>query len=230
VAMDAVDGGGGDGGPWRGRLRPWVEWIGFWRLVGAALTVVALVVVGWWLVRPADPPTEAGLPYASPPSVDSTPPATISPPLETGPAVLVVHVAGAVVTPGVYELPAGTRVEGAVAAAGGALAEADPSALNLAAAVGDGQRVYVPRVGEVVVAPVGGGGPDGGSAPPSGPVDVNRAGVEELDGLPGIGPATAQAIVAHRDQHGPFASVEDLEAVRGIGPAKLDALRGLVTV
>lgn len=217
-------------GSWRDRLRPWVEWFGVWRLVGAALTVAALVLGGWWLLRPADPPTEAGLPYASPPSVESTPPATVSPPLDTGPAVLVVHVAGAVVAPGVYELPAGTRVEGAVAAAGGALADADPSALNLAAAVADGERVYVPRLGEVVQAPLGGGGPAGGSGVPAGPVDVNRAGVDELDGLPGIGPATAQAIVAHREQHGPFATVEELEAVRGIGPAKLDALRGLVVV
>ena len=63
---------------------------------------------------------------------------------------------------------------------------------------------------------------------PTGPVDLNRATAAELDALPGIGPATAQAIVDHREANGPFVSVDDLEAVRGIGPAKLEAIRPLV--
>ena len=66
------------------------------------------------------------------------------------------------------------------------------------------------------------------TSPPTGPVDLNRATAAELDALPGIGPATAQAIVDHREANGPFASVDDLEAVRGIGPAKLEAIRPLV--
>jgi competence protein ComEA len=77
-------------------------------------------------------------------------------------------------------------------------------------------------------APPAAAGPPG-SAAPAGPIDVNRATVAELDELPGVGPATATAIVAHRDEHGPFASVDDLEAVPGIGPAKLAAIRDLVT-
>ena len=128
-----------------------------------------------------------------------------------------------------YELPAGSRVDAAVAAAGGARPDAAPGALNLAAPLADGTRIYVPVVGEevpptppVAVAP--------GPTTPPGPIDLNRATAAELDELPGIGPSTAQAIVDHRTANGPFASVDDLEAVRGIGPAKLDAIRALVAV
>jgi competence protein ComEA len=86
----------------------------------------------------------------------------------------------------------------------------------------------VPAVG----APPRVGAPPGPSPPTtaSGPVDINRATAEQLDALPGIGPSTAQAIVTHREEHGPYASVDALEDVRGIGPAKLDAIRALVTV
>jgi len=215
-----------------GPLRPWIEWFGVGRLIAGAVTVVLLVGVGWWLLRSPSPPTEAGLPLASATAGSATvasggsagaPPGP-APPTTAGP--LVVHVAGAVVSPGVYELAPGARVQAALEAAGGAVPGADPGALNLAAPVGDGERVYVPMVGETV--PIATGSPAVTVAP--GPVDLNQASAAELDGLPGIGPATAAAIVDHREQNGPFASVEDLEAVRGIGPAKLDALRDLVRV
>ena len=215
-----------------GPLRPWIEWFGVGRLIAGAVTVVLLVGVGWWLLRSPSPPTEAGLPLASATAGSATvasggsagaPPGP-APPTTAGP--LVVHVAGAVVSPGVYELAPGARVQAALEAAGGAVPGADPGALNLAAPVGDGERVYVPMVGEPV--PIATGSPAVTVAP--GPVDLNQASAAELDGLPGIGPATAAAIVEHREQNGPFASVEDLEAVRGIGPAKLDALRDLVRV
>jgi competence protein ComEA len=123
-------------------------------------------------------------------------------------------------------------VDDAITAAGGALPEADLDAVNLAAPVIDGSRIYVPRVGEVVPAVVAGGGGagsgPGGSA--AGPVDLNTATAEQLDALPGIGPATARAIVTHRQANGPFRSVEDLLDVKGIGPAKLEQFRSLVTV
>ncbi len=207
-----------------GRLRPWIDWFGAGRLIAGALTVVVLVVVGWWLLRSPAAPTEAGLPQATAPSSGTTVP--IVAPTSVAPAVVIVHVAGAVAAPGVYELPTGARVESALLAAGGPTPEADPGALNLAAVVADGERVYVPVVGEPPPP-----APAGGSTPtPAGPIDLNRATVDQLDELPGIGPATATAIVDHRTANGPFASIEDLEAVRGIGPAKLDALRGLVAV
>jgi competence protein ComEA len=151
----------------------------------------------------------------------------------TTPADVVVQAAGAVRQPGVYHLPAGSRVVDLIGAAGGAGEDADLQALSLAAVLTDGQRVRVPRAGEQLPASeLGGGSPGGtgGSGAPLGPVDLNAAGIDELDRLPGVGPTTAQAIVAHRDEHGPFGSVDDLLAVRGIGEARLEALRELVTV
>ncbi|MET0143976.1 MAG: helix-hairpin-helix domain-containing protein [Ilumatobacteraceae bacterium] len=219
------------------RLRPWIDWFGPGKLIGTAVTVVLVVAGGWWLLHTPAPPTEAGLPYATTTTGPDDPTSTSSAvgagareaTTTSGPAVLVVHVAGAVAAPGVYDVPGGSRVTVAVAAAGGPAPDADASALNLAQPLVDGERVYVPRVGESV--PVGPDPPPGaGTTSPVGPIDLNRATAAELDDLPGIGPATAQAIVDHRSTNGPFASVDDLEAVRGIGPAKLDAIRGLVAV
>jgi competence protein ComEA len=157
------------------------------------------------------------------------------PPVGEGAAEVVVHVAGAVAVPGVQRLPTGARVVDAVDAAGGALPDADLARINLAAPLTDGQQVYVLRQGEVAP-PVPAGPQAGGSAGTSGSdaggglVDINRASADQLDELPGVGPATAEAIIAHRDQHGPFGSVDELIDVRGIGEAKLEQLRDLVTV
>jgi competence protein ComEA len=137
-----------------------------------------------------------------------------------------VDVAGAVRHGGVFRLPSDARIVDAIEAAGGVATGANPDAVNLAAHVVDGERIYVPILGEVV--PAVADTPTATTTP--GPVDLNAATVGELDHLPGVGPATAAAIVAHREQFGPFASVDDLASVHGIGPAKLDALRGLVTV
>jgi competence protein ComEA len=207
-----------------------VRWFGFGRLVVAAVSVVVVALGAAWLVRAPELPVEASLPVAAP-----TVAATTSVPWSTTPssaqlaADVVVHVAGAVVAPGVHRLPAGARVIDAVTVAGGPLPEASLDAINLAAPLVDGLRLYVPRVGEVVTAVAPGVDAPGVTAT-SGPVDLNRATVAELDGLPGVGPATAAAIVEHRERAGPFASVDDLEDVPGIGPAKLAALAGLVTV
>jgi competence protein ComEA len=192
------------------------------RIAGGAALVIAALVAGWFLLRPpAGASTESLLPLAG--SSAEAPAATTS----TSAATLVAHAAGAVVRPGVYELPAGSRVTDLIDAAGGPTADADVDKLNLAAAVIDGERVYVPRVGEVVAA-VGASGDPG--AMPAGPLDLNTATLQQLDELPGIGPATAQAIIDERSRRGGFRTVEDLLDVRGIGPAKLDAIRDLVTV
>jgi competence protein ComEA len=143
---------------------------------------------------------------------------------------MAVHVAGNVLKPGVYDLPSDSRVVDAIRLAGGATAIADLNAINLANRLSDGQRVYVPAVGEKVsVSSQDGGGTGDVIATVEYPININSADIALLDELPGVGPATAQAIVTYRDQHGPFASVKGLEDVPGIGPAKVAALQGLVT-
>jgi competence protein ComEA len=127
-----------------------------------------------------------------------------------------VHVSGAVLVPGMIEVPSGSRVADAVAAAGGALPDADLTMLNLAAPVGDGQHLVVPVAGA-------GNGAAGSSADDR--VRINTAGVADLERLPGVGPVLAERIVRHREAYGPFGAVEDLLDVPGIGEAKLAALR-----
>ncbi|CAN5510876.1 hypothetical protein BH10ACT3_BH10ACT3_01320 [soil metagenome] len=156
-------------------------------------------------------------------------------------APVFVPVAGAVAAPGVVQLPGGSRVVDAVAAAGGLRSDADPDRVNLAAPLIDGSRIVVPAIGQDPPAEVpvegaapatgtGSSGATGATLTPSAPVDLNTATIEQLDELPGVGPATAQAIVSFRESEGRFTSVDALLDVRGIGDAKLEALRDLVTV
>lgn len=144
---------------------------------------------------------------------------------------LLIHVAGAVARPGVYELPVGARVADAVEMAGGAQAEADLDRLNLAAKVADGQRVGVPRKGEPLD-DAGAMASAGGSADGSGGglVNLNTANLAQLETLPGVGPATAAKIVSYRQERGGFKSVRDLLNIRGIGEARFAELRDRVTV
>jgi competence protein ComEA len=132
---------------------------------------------------------------------------------------LVVDVAGAVRRPGVYRLPAGSRVEDAVERAGGPSAKAELEAVNRAARLADGQQVVVPERGPAGTALIGGTGED------EGPISLGTATVEQLDTIDGIGPVTAQDIVDFRDQHGGLASVDQLDQVSGIGPATMESLR-----
>jgi competence protein ComEA len=153
-----------------------------------------------------------------------------------------VQVLGAVRRPGVYALPLGSRVFEAVKAAGGTDERADDQAVPLAALVVDGGRIVVPERGQtgasspVTTSPSGGDGARGSTpgattegATTTSPLSLSTATVEELDRLPGIGPALAQRIVAFRESRGGFTSVDQLDEVSGVGPATLARLRDLVT-
>jgi len=191
--------------------------------MGVAVVLVALAVA-WRLLRPPARPPEATLPFASTTLAEATATTT------TVPSALVVHVAGSVAAPGVHELAAGARVVDAIEAAGGLTAEADGARVNLAAPLVDGARVYVPAVGEEPPPVAVGGEPGPAGAAPTGPVNLNTADAAALEALPGVGPATAAAILEHRTKVGAFTSVEQLLDVPGIGEAKLEALRDLVGV
>jgi competence protein ComEA len=144
---------------------------------------------------------------------------------EEPPRRLVVHVAGAVNRPGLYEHADGSRIDDAITEAGGAKPKAALELVNLAAPVADGQQVLVPVRGEPGAAS---GGAGGAPAAPGGKVSLNSATMEQLDALPGIGPVTAQQIIDFRAANGGFGSIEELDAVPGIGPARLERLRPLV--
>jgi competence protein ComEA len=178
------------------------------------------------LVAPAAAPVEIGLPRAKPAGASAS---TEGGAESAGPVV--VYAAGAVKTPGVYKLAAGARVTDAVLAAGGPAPDADLDRVNLAAKVTDGERVYIPRKGEAGDAALGAAGvPDAAGTGAPAVLDLNTATAEQLDALPGVGPATAKAILDYRTQHRRFRSVDELLEVRGIGEAKLAQLKPLVRV
>lgn len=146
-----------------------------------------------------------------------------------------VHVSGAVGSTGVVTLGPGARVADAIEAAGGATVDAELERLNLARLLLDGEQVHVPRPGEAAGAdggPPGGTVADGGGGgvAPDGRIDLNRASQDDLETLPGIGPAKAAAIVTHRESEGPFTDPGDLRAVPGIGERTFQQLAELITV
>ncbi len=188
------------------------------RLLAVAVLALVVLVVAWRHASAGGSAGGTALRVA--PIVPSAPAGRAS---AAAPA-LVVDVAGAVRRPGLVHLAKGARVADAVARAGGLTRRADRSGVNFAAPVSDGQQVLVPERGA-------GGGAAGGSAgagASAGPVSLSSASAEQLDTLPGIGPVTAQKIVAYRQQHGAFTSVDGLDAIPGIGPARIAELQGLV--
>lgn len=150
-------------------------------------------------------------------------------------AEVYVDVDGAVVRPGVYRLKDGARVSQAIDAAGGLMAEADVTGLNRASKITDGQKIYVPTVGEQQAAATVGGSESGAATTPgagSSPelVNINTASAAELQTLSGIGPSMAQSIIDERTQNGAFASVDDLMRVSGIGEKKLAKIKDCICV
>lgn len=201
------------------------------------VAVLAVLVTVFTLVRDDPAPVVS----AKLPAVDMVASSTPGPP--AGDAPLVVSVVGLVQTPGLVTLTPGARVADAVSAAGGTLDGADTVGLNLARHLADGEQVVVgvstaPGAPALMGSSVTGATSAARPAPASGaetapagaPVNLNTATVEELDALPGVGPVTAQSIVAWRDEHGSFESVDQLGDVDGIGPARLAKLRDRVRV
>ena len=156
-------------------------------------------------------------------------PVTLAPPPTHAP--LQVHVSGAVNKPGVYAMPSGSRVQGAIEAAGGLTNEADPSMLNLVAPLTDGQRLHIPSHADSTeqqsLSPV-----TGERSPVISPakININTASLEELDTLPGIGEITAQKIIAYRLAHGPFPNIEAIMDVEGIGEGTFADIEQLISV
>lgn len=198
------------------------------------IALVALVSAVWGISQARTVPVAvaAATPVAASPALGptrSSTPAALPEPLR-------VHVIGAVARPGVVRVGPGARVEDAIAAAGGLLPEARPGELNLAAPVADGAQVVVGDTREpggqvrgAEPAPAGGNAPPaGGSA--AGRLDLNTASVEQLDTLPGVGPVTAQAIVAWRQAHQRFSRVEELLEVDGIGQKTFERIEPHVRV
>jgi competence protein ComEA len=196
-----------------------------WVLVGAMLGAI-LMAVGLVLAKQERP---------APIIIEPAPP-TATPVATATPGPINVYVSGAVRQVGVYQLPPESLVADAIRLAGDFTAEAASERVNLAQRLVDGMQIHVPRLQEVGV---GGeaeqpviqvpaqalSGEMGDSL-----VNINTAGPAELDALPGIGPATAANIIAHREANGPFARIEDIMDVSGIGPAKFEQMKELITV
>jgi competence protein ComEA len=218
-------------------------------IVGLALVGMVVLVFRTGATKPSggvrviDPGQMSASAALTPATTDQTP---------LPPPKLCVHVAGKVKTPGVYELDPGSRIKDAVKAAGGSLPNADLDSINLAEKLEDGQQIYIAAKGQVqppALSIVRGGesskpkapakgeaggkgktGPQKLSAPGQGTVNINSAGLEDLQRLPGIGPAYAQRIIDYRVQHGRFQSIDELDEVKGIGPKKLEKLRPFVSL
>jgi competence protein ComEA len=154
---------------------------------------------------------------------------------------IIVHITGAVNNPGVYHLPAGSRIYDALTTAGDTTKQADVSDLNLAALIQDGEKIVVPILGSKPDPVQGQPQPNPPSrvqpAPDasiqsrsSGKININTASQAELETLPGIGPKLAQRIIQYRQQHGGFKRVDDVILVSGIGPKKMEQMKDLITV
>jgi len=180
------------------------------------IAVAAGVLLTWWLLSER-PRTSAPGPVSL--TADTSPSASASPSGE-----LVIDVVGKVRRPGIVTLPAGSRVHNAVAEAGGLRGKVDASTLNMARVLTDGEQILV-GVEPVAGPSAAGTAASGGSAR----ISLGTATLEQLDTLPGIGPVTAQAIIDHRTEHGPFTSVDDLLDVKGIGEKTLADIRDQVT-
>lgn len=209
--------------------------IGWPQLIGIAVACALLVGAGFVLANLRRDLQPAPIEIIPPQNTTAPPAATIEPTATTGPYH--VYVSGAVAKPAVYELAPGSIIDDAVRAAGGFMPDADAAAINLALPAVDGMQVHVPVIGDVEATPPPVSLPAAGvpsvrmgGVTVGGLIDINLANQTDLEMLPGIGPATAAKIIAHREAKGPFATIEAIMDVPGIGAGKFEAIREMITV
>ncbi|MET8544952.1 helix-hairpin-helix domain-containing protein [Kitasatospora sp. NPDC004799] len=227
----------------RPRFSPFPSALALDRRAVAGLAVLLLFAVGYavqhfWLARPETVAVPALAAVAAPSGSEpaaSADAAAVDPAVDprAGPAAgtgagVVVDIGGRVHVPGLHTLPGGSRVADALRAAGGPLPETDTRNLNLARVLVDGEQILVGEPASVPAPAVGSGPP--GAAVPRPPVSLNRATLEQLDTLPGVGPTLAQRILAYRTSHGSFRSLDQLRQVSGIGARTYAELRPLLTL
>ena len=221
------------------KVQATIKWFGLSRLIGSVLSLIAVALAGWWLLRVPPPPPEDSIPIASTATTLSF--AVSSPQkieLDTKlfrelATELTVHIAGAVKTPGVYQLQVGARINDGVVAAGGATAQADLDSVNLAMLLSEGEQIYIPKRNDkphIIAQPRFTSSSNLNSSNSATnnelqiSININTATAIELERLAGVGPSTAKAIIEFRQKNGGFKTVEDLLNVRGIGPAKLSEI------
>lgn len=205
-------------------------------LAMAVVTAVTVLVAGGWVLAARPHPMLAA--ESAPPTAGASPAPVLPGGSLTSPRArssgvvppLVVDVVGRVRRPGVYRLPAGSRVDDAVRAAGGLLGGVDPVTVNLARKLADGEQVAIGLAGTGNPGPDPSAAPSGAAPATAGPLDLNSATLAQLDGLPGVGPVLAQHILDWRTEHGRFDSVDQLNGVSGIGDSKFADLKPLVSV
>jgi len=230
-----------------------LKWYGPARAFATAGSVAVVCVGAWWLLRAPAPPLENSIPLVSIASASDSSSSSVVGAIPSttlvGVREVVVHVAGAVNTPGVYRLKPTARVIDAVNAAGGVTASADTAAVNLALPLLDAEQVYIPTrsskkphttvavqrklpttpsaPSSTVAAAIVGATE---SSVKSALVNINTATAIELEALPSVGPSTAKAIVSFRTKNGPFGKAEDLLKVPGIGDGKLAAMKPFIAL
>ena len=225
---------------WRGtRWRPSRSATWVLAIVAALATAIGLFTV-WWdspsmqAVPPLPSPQNVTAPTVTADDGESASPVPSGVVAEQRPEALVVSVVGLVRTPGLVNLPPGSRIADALAAAGGVLDGAESVGLNLAQKLADGDQILVgaaDQLGGVSPSSITtAGSTAAGETGGAGMVNLNTATEAELDELPGVGPVTAAAIVSWRTSNGKFTDIEQLGEVDGIGPARLAKLRVLVSV
>lgn len=190
-----------------------------------SMVVALIVMLGFiYFLRRTDPPKTIALGTAAPRP-------TVTPSSTPTPVQILVDVRGAVVKPDIYKLPKGSRVEDALNAAGGASPDANLDRMNMVKTLSDGEQIVVPTRAPSTATPA----PTSANATPasasvSNKININAASAQDLDKLPGIGPALAQRIIDYRNANGPFKKIEDLKNVSGIGDKLFDQIKDLITV